>query len=73
MLSEETIKQIFFQSDRPRKDPLIADEVDVMQFAHNIELFVEVEFARREHARCVEIVKQMNRAVGEALENQRPG
>ena len=72
MLSEETIKQIFFQSDRPRKDPLIADEVDIMQFAHNIELFVEVEFARREHARCVEIVKQMNRAVGEALENQRP-
>ena len=72
MLSEETIKQIFFQSDRPRKDPLIADEVDIIQFAHNIELFVEVEFARREHARCVEIVKQMNRAVGEALENQRP-
>jgi late competence protein required for DNA uptake (superfamily II DNA/RNA helicase) len=72
MLSEETIKQIFFQSDRPRIDPLIADEVDIMQFAHNIELFVEVEFARREHARCVEIVKQMNRAVGEALENQRP-
>jgi len=73
MLSEETIKQIFFQSDRPRKDPLIGDEVDIVQFAHNIELFVEVEFARREHARCVEIVKQMNRAVGEALENQRPG
>ena len=72
MLSEETIKQIFFQSDRPRKDPLIADEVDLVQFAHNIELFVEVEFARREHARCVEIVKQMNRAVGEALENQQP-
>jgi hypothetical protein len=72
MLSEETIKQIFFQSDRPRKDPLIGDEVDIVQFAHNIELFVEVEFSRREHARCVEIVKQMNRAVGEALENQRP-
>ena len=72
MLSEETIKQIFFQSDRPRKDPLIADEVDIMQFAHNIELYVAVEYARKEHARCVEIVKDMNRAVGEALENQRP-
>jgi len=72
MLSEETIKQIFFQSDRPRKDPLIADEVDIMQFAHNIESYVNVECARQEHARCVGIVKSMNTAVGEALENQRP-
>lgn len=72
MLSEETIKQIFFQSDRPRKDPLIADEVDIVQFAHNIEALVGVEYARKEHARCVEIVKDMNRNVGEALENQRP-
>ena len=72
MLSEETIKQIFFQSDRPRKDPLIADEVDIVQFAHNIEQYVAVEYARKEHARCVEIVKDMNVAVGNALENQRP-
>jgi hypothetical protein len=43
-----------------------------MQFAHNIELYVAVEYARKEHARCVEIVRDMNAAVGEALENQRP-
>jgi len=72
MLSEETVKQIFFQSDRPRKDPLIADEVDIMQFAHNIEQYVAVECARKEHARCVEIVKEMNRVVGEKLETLRP-
>jgi hypothetical protein len=72
MLSEEMVKQIFFQSDKPRKDPLIADEVDVVQFAHNIESVVAVEYARIEHARCVAIVKEMNSAVGNALENQRP-
>jgi late competence protein required for DNA uptake (superfamily II DNA/RNA helicase) len=72
MLSEDIVKQIFFQSDRPRKDPLMADEVDILQFAHNIELYVAVEYARKEHARCVEIVKDMNRNVGEALDNQRP-
>jgi hypothetical protein len=72
MLSEDIVKQIFFQSDRPRKDPLMADEVDILQFAHNIEQYVAVEYARKEHARCVEIVKDMNRNVGEALENQRP-
>ena len=72
MLSEETVKQIFFQSDRPRKDPLLADEVDIMQFAHNIELYVAVEYARKEHARCVKIVSDMNREVACALETQRP-
>jgi late competence protein required for DNA uptake (superfamily II DNA/RNA helicase) len=72
MLSEDIVKQIFFQSDRPRKDPLMADEVDILQFAHNIEQYVAVEYARKEHARCVEIVKDMNRNVGEALDNQRP-
>ena len=72
MLSEETVKQIFFQSDRPRKDPLLADEVDITQFAHNIEQYVAVEYARKEHARCVEIAKELNRAVGEKLETLRP-
>lgn len=72
MLSEETVKQIFFQSDRPRKDALIADEVDLLQFAENIAAYAQVECARKEHARCVEIVKAMNFAVGEALKNQRP-
>lgn len=72
MLSEETVKQIFFQSDRPRKDPLMADEVDIMQFAHNIEQYVAVEYARKEHARCVKIVKDLNRIVGDKLETLRP-
>lgn len=72
MLSEETVKQIFFQSDRPREDALIADEVDLLQFAENIAAYVAVECARKEHVRCVEIVKSMNHAVGEALRNQRP-
>mgnify|MGYP003639627645 CR=1 FL=1 len=72
MLSEETVKQIFFQSDRPREDALIADEVDILQFAENIAAFIAVECARKEHARCVDIVRDMNFAVGEALKNQRP-
>jgi hypothetical protein len=72
MLSEELIKQIFFQSDRPRKDALLADEVDIVQFAENLIAVACIEIMRQEHARCVAIVKDMNRAVGEALENQRP-
>lgn len=72
MLSEEFIKQVFFQSDRPRRDALIADEVDIVQFAHNIESIVRIQVAREEHQRCVTIVSDMNREVGRALDNQRP-
>jgi hypothetical protein len=72
MLSEEFIKQVFFQSDRPRRDALIADEVDIVQFAHNIEAIVRIEAAREEHRRCVKIASDLNREVGRSLDNQRP-
>lgn len=72
MLNDELIKQIFFQSDRPRKDALIADEVDIIQFAENIEAVLRPMIAREEHQRCVKIVSHMNREVACGLENQRP-
>jgi|GEM_PF-2359279 len=72
MLSEETVKQIFFQSDRPRENALIADEVDILQFAENIAAYVTVECNFKEHQRCVAIVRDMNSAVADALNNQRP-
>jgi hypothetical protein len=72
MLSEELIKQIFFQSDRPRKDAMLADEVDIIQFAEKLIAVARIEITREEHRRCVKIVSDMNREVGCALENQRP-
>lgn len=72
MLNEELIKQIFFQSDRPRKDALIADEVDIVQFAEKLIAVARIDIIRDEHARCVKIVSEMNREVGNSLANQRP-
>lgn len=72
MLSEDLIKQIYFHSDRPRKDALVADEVDIVQFAKNIEAMVRLEAFYEEHQRCVKIVSDMNSEVGKALNNQRP-
>lgn len=71
MLSEETIKQIFFQSDRPRKDAVLADEVDIVQFAEHIEAFVAVEYARKERDTCIEFVRSLNVEVAKALEEKR--
>ena len=66
------IKQIFFQSDRPRKDAMIADEVDIVQFAEKLEAVLRPMIAREEHQRCVKIVSHMNREVACGLENMRP-
>ena len=71
-LSEELVKQIFFQSDRPRKDAVLADEVDILQFANNVIAVTRLEIAKAEHQRCVKIVNDMNPEVARALGNQRP-
>ena len=71
-LNEELIKQIFFQSDRPRKDALLADDVDIVQFAEKLEAVLRPMIAKEEHQRCVKIVSHMNREVACGLENMRP-
>ena len=71
-LSEELVKQVFFQSDEKRPDPLIADEVDIVQFAEKLELTLRPLIAAEEHKRCVTIVAHMNREVASALQSQRP-
>jgi hypothetical protein len=72
MLNEEIVKQIFFYCDVYGPDALIADEVDICQFADKIVQYVTPMIAQKEHLRCVEIVGNMNKEVGRALLNQRP-
>jgi hypothetical protein len=71
-LSEEMVKQVFFRSNEKRPDPLIADEVDIVQFAEKLELTLRPLIAAEEHKRCVTIVAHMNREVASALQNQHP-
>jgi hypothetical protein len=71
-LSEEMVKQVFFYSDEKRPDPLIADEVDIVQFAEKLEAVLAPMIAAEEHKRCVKIVAYMNSEVASALANQRP-
>jgi len=72
LLNEELVKQVFFYSDEKRPDPLIADEVDILQFAEKLEAVLWPLIAAEEHKRCVTIVAHMNREVANGLANQRP-
>ena len=71
-LNEELVKQVFFYSDEKRPDPLIADEVDILQFAQKLEAVLRPLITAEEHKRCVTIVAHMNREVANKLQNQRP-
>jgi hypothetical protein len=71
-LSEELVKQVFFYSDEKRPDPLIADEVDILQFAEKLEAVIRPMIAMEEHKRCVTIVANMNQEVAKALATQLP-
>jgi hypothetical protein len=71
-INEEMVKRIFFYCDERREGALMADEVDIMQFAEMLEAVIRPIVATREHQRCVKIVSHMNREVACALENQRP-
>ena len=57
---------------RSRKDAIFANDVDIVQFAKNIEAVVTIEAAKKEHTRCVAIVADMNKDVARALDNQKP-
>lgn len=72
MLSEDTIKQILFLSDKPREDALFADEVDIIQFARNIESYVSLHAKKEEHARCFELAASRNHLVAELLKQHPP-
>ena len=71
-LNEELVKQVFFYSDEKRRNALIADEVDIMQFAEKLEAVLTPMIRREEHQRCVTIVGHMNKEVAKGLATQRP-
>ena len=63
---------MFFYCDDKRRDALIADEVDIVQFAEKLEAVIAPMIRREEHQRCVTIVGHMNPEVAKGLNTQRP-
>ena len=72
VLNKELILQVFFYSDDKRPNALIADDVDIVQFAEKIEQVVTVLVLSAEHQRCVKIVEALNKDVARALANTPP-
>ena len=71
-LSDETVKQIYFYCGVSEPTAIIADEVDIVQFADKLLAYAHPHLAQAEHDRCVKIVQGLNKDVAEALASQRP-
>ena len=75
MISEDTIKQIFFYCKNNDPKGLYTDptdeSLDILEFAHKIEAVVEIQARDAEHARLVEIARSLNPNVERVLEEKR--
>lgn len=80
MISEDTVKQVYFYCNNNDPNGLYTDpqdeSLDVLEFARKLEAVIEKDMETRiklrEHTRCVEIVRDMNKFIAKQLENQKP-
>ena len=74
-MNEDLIKQIFFYCKNNDPKGLYTDptdeSLDVLEFANKIEAVIADRIRLEEHARCVEIVKSVNRDVARLLEDHK--
>ena len=70
-LPEEKVKQIFFDSDKVREGVIVATDVDIEQFAHNIEEYIAPLYIQKEREACIGFVQSINPEVAHELAKQR--
>jgi hypothetical protein len=75
MISEELIKQIYFYCNNNDPNGLYADNenepLDIVEYARKLEAVIGDQIRLKEHARCVEIVRSMNKDVARVLEDRK--
>jgi hypothetical protein len=70
-LTEDDIKQIFFQTNNENPKGFYAGDLDIMEFADKVILVASHRIAQTERAMCVRFVNTLNTNVGRALEEYR--
>jgi hypothetical protein len=67
MLSEDKVRQIFFESNHPRIGAVLATDIDYIQFAENVEKTVEYEKTERAYREAISFVTGLNANLGNEL------
>jgi len=75
MITEDLIKQIFFYCNNDDPNGLYTDPqgepLDILEYARKIEAVISDSVRLKEHARCVEIVRSMNKDIARVLETNK--
>ena len=75
MISEDLIKQLYFHCDNNDPNGLYVDNasepLDIIEYARKLENAISDQVRLKEHARCVEIVRSMNKDVARVLEDRK--
>lgn len=68
MLTQDQIREIFFQSSHPRVGAVLATDIDYVQFAENVVKAVEYETAKKAYRDVIWEAKKLNENIGRELE-----
>lgn len=74
-MDEALVKQIFFYCKNNDPNGLYTDprdeSLDVLEFANKIEAVISDRIRLEEHARCVKIVRSVNKDIARLLEDRK--
>lgn len=68
-MTENQVKNIFLECDNEDPNGMYANDVDLLEFAKKLEDHFDVEFSKREQAKCITFVRSLNVEVAKALED----
>jgi hypothetical protein len=73
-VTEEDAKTAYMNCKEDREDPIIAEQVHIVEFAENLIGMVGPRIAKAELEECIKVVQALNPAVAEKLREvrQRP-
>lgn len=67
MISDDLIKQVFFYCENNDPDGCYPDTLDIIEFGRKLAAVLTPQIRREEHKRCVRIVSDLNKEVGQVL------
>ena len=70
-VTEDTIRQAYFQCNNNLKDGIYPEEIELVEYSEKLILVVGPEIAKAERAECLKIVEALNPEVARVLRERR--
>jgi hypothetical protein len=68
VIDETLVKNVFFYVNDKDPKGVYADDVNLLDFAQKLDAVLSIEHRKKEHARCVAIIRQHDAKLADLLE-----